>query len=79
MIGDAAARRALQSARGILRGEPVPADDRQQHAAGGDMLVDDSAEIPAGGDPGHVHEDRVMAEVTGQVFQQAPRLAFRVM
>ena len=36
------------------------------------------AEVPAGLDGGHVHEDRVVAEVLDEVVEQAARLALGV-
>ena len=63
---------------GIGDGEPVLADHREQHAAGGDLLLDRAPEVAARLDAGHVHEHRALAEAIAQVLEQAPRVALRV-
>ena len=59
-------------------GEPVLADDREQHAARCNLLLDRAPKVTAGLDAGNVHEHRVLAESIAQIFEQAPGVAFGV-
>jgi len=70
----------VQAALAFLvgRGQPGLADNREQHAAGSDLLLYDAAEVAARLDARHVHEDRVLAEALAQVLEQAAGMALGV-
>ncbi len=50
---------------GVFDMEPVLTDRRQKNTAGGQVFINDSAEILTRLDIGHIHEDGVVAEGHG--------------
>ena len=64
---------------GVARVEPSLAEEHQQHAAGGNAVVDGFPEVAPRFDRRDIHEDRVLAEMIGEVVEQASRLAFRIL
>ena len=59
----------------VFRGDPRRADNNQQNTAIGNALFDGFAEIGAGFDAGHIHEDFLLAEVGNQIVEQTSGLA----
>ena len=55
--------RGVEAPSPVLVGgvEPVPADQRQQHVAGADMLIDDAAKVATRLDAGNVDKDAIFA------------------
>ena len=72
--------RGVETPSPVLVGgmQPVPADQRQQHVAGADMLIDAAAKVAARLDAGNVDEDAILAETRLQTLEQATGLPLAI-
>jgi hypothetical protein len=58
--------------------EPVFTNQRQQHVAGADMLINNATKVAAGLDAGNVDEDAILAEPRLQAFEHAAGLTLAI-
>ena len=72
--------RGIEAPSPVLVGgvQPVPADQRQQHVAGADMLIDDAAKVAARLDTVNVDEDAILPETRLQALEQAAGLSLAI-